>query len=83
MQTLIGPVCVKLINNLSESEQINVSKGLKYKFDQVSKAEISAKVVNDVKIACGNKSAISYDVINAVSTFVEGKSTTFIKKHSK
>ena len=72
-------ICVDVINNLDLTIRNDVVKCLNYNIDQDSKAEICAKVIQDVKKKCGEKSAVTYDVATSMSPYFNGQSVTFIK----
>ena len=76
---LSGAICVDVINYLPSPIRKDVVKSINDKNDQDIKADICAKVMQDVKKKFGERSPLAYEVATSFSTHFNGQSATFIK----
>ena len=71
---------VDLIVSLPDENKNNAIRRLNFKSEQDLQAEISTKVILDIKEQFGGKSQVSYKVMTILSPNFAGKSQTHIKK---
>ena len=76
---LSGAICVDVINYLPSPIKKDVVKSINDKNDQDIKADICAKVMQDVKKKFGERSPLAYEVATSFSPHFNGQSATFIK----
>ena len=73
-------IAVGIIKSLPKNQKIQAAKCLNFKSEQEINAELSAKIIQNVKVTCGKKSEVAYVVMNSLAENVEGQTQSQIKK---